>query len=106
MPQIDLKYSADLTLDTDEIFQAIEALLGEMDASAGACKCRAYPATDFLQTHALLEVKVLPKAHRDELFMQGCLNQLETLMKTHLPEGCYLAIEVGFSGAFYLTTSV
>lgn len=104
MPQLDLKYSNDLTdIDFVSLFQAIEELINHLDPSAGACKSRAYPTTAYLHTHVYLHLQLLKKPHRDASFMQNCSRQLEMLLKTRLPVECFYAIDVTFASEYYIT---
>ena len=106
MPQIDLKYSCDLNLDILKIFQEIELLINKLDSSSGECKCRAYPADDYLHSHIYTYVKVLNKPHRDEEFMKNLLRELSQLLKPFFPQGCFYSIELDFSGDYYLTSRI
>ncbi len=103
MPQVELKFSNDITLDVRKIFKSIEQEINKLDDSAGACKSRAYPIAHFLHTHVLMSVSVLQKPHRDELFMNTCLKQLEAILEATVPNGCYYAVDLFFSGNYYST---
>ena len=70
MPHAEIKYFADLSLDTDVIFDLIEQVLNEHDSSSGVCKGQAYPASSFKHTHVLFEISILRKPHLDEAFVQ------------------------------------
>lgn len=103
MPQADLKYSADLSLDVPNLLAEIEALILRHDAGAGACKGRAYPAEIAHHSHVLLEVQVLDKPHRDQVFMAGLLAELVDLLDAVLPKGTERAVSLGFAELFYAT---
>jgi hypothetical protein len=103
MPQLDLKYSASLNLDTQAIFKAVEAVLQNQDSSAGECKCRAYPAKEALHTHVLLQVAVLRKPHRDHAFMQSWQVSLTSLLAGYVPVECHYAVELSFASDYYST---
>lgn len=103
MPQADLKYSSDLKLDTRAILAKVEAVIATHDDGAGACKGRAYPTAEFHHTHVHLSIRMLEKPHRDEAFMTALLSDLNQSVKTLIPLKCALAIELGFSSAYYIT---
>lgn len=106
MPQIDLKYSSDLSLDVDTIFEAIEQVINQSDSSAGACKSRAYPAVSYKHTHVLVEVALLRKPHRDEAFTQGLLIQLQQAVAQYFPKDCWFALDLCYAGNYYVTTKL
>lgn len=103
MPQVDIKYSNDLALKVQKIFEGVEALINELDASAGACKSRAYPASEYLHAHFYLRIALLKKPHRDPDFMRNLLEKLEELVKPLLPSECYCSFELTFSSEYYST---
>ena len=103
MPHAEIKYSSDLSIDTDAMFDLIERILNEHDSSSGACKCRAYPTDLFKHTHILFEVSILPKPHRDEAFVQALVIDLEKQLKGMIGQRCYFSLAVEFSGAGYVT---
>ncbi len=103
MPHADLKYSSDLEIDAAKLLAEVEALIGRHDSGAGACKGRAYPADAFHHTHALLEVAVLRKPHRDTAFMSALLAGLTALLQSYLPSGCACSVALNFSGEHYST---
>ncbi len=43
MPHVEIKYSNDIKLNYDALFDSVEATINKLDSSAGACKSRAYP---------------------------------------------------------------
>ena len=104
MPQVDLKFSNNINLDVSLIFKSIELIINDVDASAGACKSRAYPAPNFQHTHALISIGLLRKSHRDERFMQDLLDRLKIELSDFIPEECYYAIDLSFLGNHYFTT--
>ncbi len=103
MPHADLKYSSDLSLDAAKLLAEVEALIGRHDSGAGACKGRAYPASAYHHTHALLEVAVLRKPHRDAAFMNALLDDLTVLLQSKLPGGCACSVALNFSSDYYYT---
>lgn len=103
MPQVELKFSKDVTLDIEYIFKSIETEINSFDKSSGACKCRAYPTEQFLHTHVALNIALLRKPHRDKNFMNTLLKKLESILEPAIPSGCFYAVELFFSGDYYLT---
>lgn len=103
MPQADLRYSADLTLDVPALLAALEATIARHDSGAGACKGRAYPADTFHHTHLYLEIRVLEKPHRTPDFMAALLADLHATTAAHLDQPCELAVSLGFAPAHYTT---
>ncbi|MBU2981840.1 hypothetical protein KO498_08430 [Lentibacter algarum] len=103
MPHADLKYSNDLELDAPQLLAEVEALILRHDDGAGACKGRAYPSKAFHHSHALLEVAVLRKPHRDAAFMNALLDDLTALLQSYLPSGCACSVALNFSSDYYFT---
>ena len=103
MPHADIKYSADLSFDAKAALQRIEAIINDLDPSAGACKGRAYAAEIFHHTHILVEVSLLPKPHRDHAFMQSLSQALEADSKSQLTQACKFSLALNFSGENYVT---
>ena len=103
MPHADIKCSADLSFDTKATLQRIEAIINDLDPSAGACKGRAYPAEIFHHTHILVEVSLLPKPHRDQAFMQSLSQALEADIKSQLTQACKFSLALNFSDENYVT---
>lgn len=103
MPHAELKYSADLQIDAARILQLIEDRINAHDPKAGACKGRAYPASDFLHTHMLIEVALLTKPHRDEAFTVGLRADLEATIKSTLTQRCYFSLAITYADAHYIT---
>lgn len=103
MPHAELKYSADLRIDATEFLSFVEKTIQKHDAGSGACKGRAYPAAEFHRTHAILNVSMLPKAHRDAKFVTDLLNDLRAGLKSHLSERAFISLEISFTDDYYLT---
>ncbi|MCI5057784.1 MAG: hypothetical protein MRY83_16835, partial [Flavobacteriales bacterium] len=103
MPQVDMKYSDDLDIDTKKLFQEIESMMNGMDHTAGVCKSRAYPTSEYMHSHCYVRVSVLRKPHRDQNFMQNCFEQLNSLVGSAVPDGAYYSVELAFSGNYYFT---
>lgn len=103
MPHAELKFSNDLNIDHKAILSDIEASILKHDAGAGICKGRAYPCDRYLHTHLLVEVSILPKAHRDDAFCKALLSDLEAAIKARIEQSCAFSLELSFSGAYYVT---
>lgn len=103
MPHVELSYSDNLTLNTSALFDVIESTINQHDATAGACKSRAYPAVQYKHTHLLVTIDLLTKAHRDEAFTQRLLNDLNSAIKKYLPRGCCFSLALNYRGSYYLT---
>ncbi|MCH9631705.1 MAG: hypothetical protein S4CHLAM6_00220 [Chlamydiae bacterium] len=106
MPQLDLKYSNNLKINTNEIFHCVEKAIKTLDASAGACKCRAYPTSDFLHENMLIEVSILKKPHRNSQFMTNLLEKINSYLKPLLPSKCFYAIKLDFLPNHYITSQL
>lgn len=97
MPQVELKYSNDLTFDPKAVLADIETTIRSHDAGAGETKGRAYPAAEFHRTHLTIGVEILPKAHRNKAFMDALSLDLEKTIKAHLTQACVFALMISFS---------
>lgn len=103
MPQVELSYTKDLSIDCIKLFKEIERLINEIDSSAGACKSRAFCIDSFLHTHCILKITMLKKSHRDQVFMNALLKKLQALVVSYLPKNIFYSIDLKFSAEYYLT---
>ena len=103
MPHADLKYSSDLDLDLPRLMEVIEAVLQRHDPSSGDCKCRAYPAEVFRHTHLLVEIAMLPKAHRDTAFLKALRDDLEAAIKAELTQPLAFSMAIRLNDDLYIT---
>lgn len=103
MPHADLKYSADLEFDVETVMEVIEKVLQDHDDTAGACKCRAYPSDIFRHRHLLVEIAMLPKAHRDTAFIQALRDDLEVAIKAHLRQPLAFSMAIRLNDGNYIT---
>ncbi|WP_050927684.1 hypothetical protein [Aestuariivita boseongensis] len=103
MPHADLKYSADLEIDAPALLEGIEAILQRHDPGSGDCKGRAYPAAISHHRHLIVDISLLPKAHRDAAFMAALRTDLANYLKDALPRPCWMSLELRFSGENYVT---
>lgn len=103
MPHAELKYSDDLAIDTDSVFEAIENTILAHDSGSGDCKCRAYPTDQYRHTHVLVTVSMLTKAHRDAAFTENLMQDLESAVKKHLDQDCFFSLSLDYSSDYYVT---
>ncbi|MEO0391492.1 MAG: hypothetical protein AAF218_11215 [Pseudomonadota bacterium] len=103
MPHAELKYSAGLDLDAAQILRAVEDVLQARDPGSGDCKGRAYPAPQWHHHNVLLDISMLPKAHRDADWLAALRADLVGRIAPMVPRPCWLSIELRFSGAHYYT---
>lgn len=106
MPQADLSYSAELSLDVAAILQSVEDTIKAHDAASGACKGRAHPVAQTLHKHVLLRLSLLQKPHRSDAFMQALSQKLAETLKPQLPQGVVLGIELQFLSPYYLSETL
>jgi len=105
MPHIEIKYSNNLEIDTDKLFDAIEKTINEKDDSAGVCKARAYPCFTYKYSHLLITISLLKKAKRDEVFTQNLSYELEKVIKEHLHQSAYFSLNIEYSLSYYTTNT-
>lgn len=103
MPHAEIKYTSDLTLDTQAMMGLIETTIGNHDSGAGAVKSRAFRLDDFRHSHVIINITVLPKAHRDAAFMNALLDDLSAGLKGLIDQACAFSLELSFNGAYYAT---
>ena len=103
MPHVELKYSNDLPLDPETVFNTIETTINNLDSSAGACKSRAYPASHFKHTHIMIFVWLLQKKHRDNAFSKNLLATLTDEIKKLIPIKCYFSLKLYYMDENYIT---
>lgn len=103
MPHVELKYSTDLPIDVDDLFDALVDVILAHAPDAGAIKCRAYPAAHSREDHMLVDVSMLAKPNRNSQFSTAILADLEKAIKAKIPVPCYLTVGLNYSPATYLT---
>lgn len=103
VPHAELKFSSDIVLDTVALFEAIDRMIMDHDATAGDTKCRAYPATDYRHSHLIITVSLLTKPHRDTAFSKALMADLEALVKSFLSTPCYFSLSLQYSSDTYIT---
>ena len=103
MPHLEIKYSNDIELNIDSLFDVIEATINKLDSSAGACKSRAYSTKNYKHSHFMVDIWLLPKPHRDQKFNQRLLEALQKVIKSQVSENCYVSLQLYYRDANYLT---
>ncbi|MFT7684426.1 MAG: 5-carboxymethyl-2-hydroxymuconate isomerase [Moritella dasanensis] len=103
MPHVEIKYTDNLDIDTDTIFNVIEGIITENDSGAGECKSRAYPCSQYKYPHMLVTVSLLTKPHRDAAFTYKLSDQIEHAIKLNLKQSLYFSLTIEYSPAYYST---
>jgi len=103
LPHVEIKYSDNLAIDTKVIFDVIEDVINKKDASAGECKSRAYPCSEYKYTHILVTVSLLTKPHRDKEFTLQLSSEIERAIKLHFKQSLYFSLNIEYSLAYYTT---
>ena len=103
MPHVEIKYSDNVEFDTDKVFDAIEEIINKKDKSAGECKSRAYPCSQYKYAHILVTVTLLTKPHRDKIFTQKLSSEIEAVVKAHLKQSLYFSLNIEYSLNYYTT---
>ena len=106
MPHAEIKYSADIALETQAMMALIETTIANHDSGAGAVKSRAYQIDDFRHTHVIINITLLPKAHRDADFMNALLGDLSAGLKGIVDQPCAFSLELAFNGPYYHTDNL
>jgi len=103
MPHVEIKYSDDLEIDTKSIFDDVERVINDKDKSAGECKSRAYPCSQYKYSHILVTVSLLTKPHRDKEFTEALAIDIENAIKSHLKQSSYFSLNIEYSLDYYTT---
>jgi len=103
MPHVEIKYSDNLDINTKEVFDVIEGIINKKDSSAGECKSRSYPCSEYKYSHILITISLLTKPHRDEKFTLTLSHELEKSIKQHLKQSVYFSLNIEYSQAYYTT---
>ena len=85
MPQIELKYTKNLSLENQSIFETIEQTIHALDPASGACKSRVIKIQEYHHSHIFLHIYMLKKSHRDVIFTQKLLEQINQNTKIYFP---------------------
>ena len=105
MPHVEIKYSDNLDIDTNKVFDDIERIINEKDLSAGECRSRAYPCSKYKYSHILITVSLLTKPHRDKVFTQNLSIEIEKVIKIHLKQSLYFSLKIEYN-LYYYTTNI
>ncbi|PKH07194.1 hypothetical protein [Moritella sp. Urea-trap-13] len=103
MLHVEIKYTDNLDIDTDKIFNVVEGIITDSDKSAGECKSRAYPCSQYKYPHMLVTISLLTKPHRDDAFTHKLSNQIEHAIKNNLKQSLYFSLTIEYSPAYYST---
>ncbi|OUR61182.1 hypothetical protein A9Q74_10355 [Colwellia sp. 39_35_sub15_T18] len=103
MPHVEIKYSDNLDIDINKIFDAVEKIINKNDLSAGECKSRAYPCSQYKYSHILITVSLLTKPHRDKVFTHNLSAEIEKAIKVHLKQSLYFSLNIEYSLDYYTT---
>ncbi len=103
MPHVEIKYSDNLDIDVREIFEVIENTINKNDSSAGECKSRAYPCSEYKYSHILVTISLLAKSYRDKEFTIKLSSEIEQIIKLHLKQNLYFSLNIEYSLAYYTT---
>lgn len=103
MPHCEIHYTADIKLDVELLFEAIESMINTVDPTAGACKSRAYQATQYKHSHVMINIWLLPKIHRDEKFSRMLLHNLEEYIQSKVASHCFVSLQLYYRDGNYLT---
>ena len=104
MPQVEIKYSDDLKLDTNFLFDLIEKTINTKDPTSGQCKSRAYPAPSYKYTHVFISVSMMKKPHRDQIFTESLVKNLEMGMKKFIPKQAHFSLTLNYNLENYVTS--
>ncbi|QUS34802.1 hypothetical protein [Falsirhodobacter algicola] len=94
MPQADLYYTADQTLT--DILPEIERTIAAFDAGAGTTKGRAHAVGHYHHSHVLLQLSMLPKAHRDAAYAADLGARLAEVIRPHVTAPSAVAVNIRF----------
>ena len=103
MPHVELKYSDNLQMNSNKIFDAVEKVINNSDPSAGECKSRAYRCSEYKYSHLLVTISLLSKPHRDKAFTQNLSVDLEREIKNFLKQSLYFSLNIEYSLEYYTT---
>jgi len=103
MPHVEIKYSENLNLDIENIFDVVEEIINKHDVSAGVCKSRAYPCSQYKYSHILVTISLLSKPHRNKIFTQKLSEEIEVSIKKQLKQSLYFSLNIEYSQSYYTT---
>lgn len=103
MPHVEIKYSNNLNIDIDKVFDEVERVINKNDNSAGVCKSRAYPCVEYKYSHILVTISLLKKPKRDKIFTEVLSEEIEKVIKEHLYQSAYFSLNIEYSLSYYRT---
>ena len=103
MPHIEIKYSDNLNIDINRVFDSVENIINKNDVSSGECKSRGYPCSQYKYSHVLVTVSLLTKPYRDIVFTQKLSKEIEKAIKCHLKQSLYFSLNIEYSQDYYVT---
>ncbi|CTQ55810.1 hypothetical protein LP7551_04357 [Roseibium album] len=106
MPQADLYFTSDQTLDAAGLLSNIEETIRKFDDTSGLCKGRAHRAMDYHHSHILLRLSMLPKDHRDDAFANELGQKLAGLLQSAAKVPCAINVQVRFDLVHYTAVRV
>lgn len=101
MPQVELHFTKGLSIDTQNLFLAIENTIIDIDNSVVLCKSRVYCVEEYRHDHLLLRVLMMKKSHRDDAFMQNLHKSLLSTVSPFFPVSCAWSVLLDFSSQYY-----
>lgn len=106
MPQADLYYSSDQTLDSARLLAEIEDTIHAFDDSSGLCKGRAHAVSTYHHSHILLRLSMLPKPHRDDNFAWELGERLAALLQGNAKAPCAVNVLIRYDLVHYTGLTV
>ena len=104
VPQIELKYTSDIEFDVTGMLETAIKTIKSADDSVGNCRGRAYPLKDYVSSHIRLEIEMLDKPHRDDIFMQKLSESVSRAVRTHVSTACAISVICRFDPPQWATT--
>jgi 5-carboxymethyl-2-hydroxymuconate isomerase len=103
MPHLEIKYFANIKLDTKCLFDQIESAINKLDSSAGGCKSRAYSDKSYKHSHVMIDVWLLLKQHRNQAFTQSLFKEIVDCVKRQIANHCYVSVQLHYRNVNYIT---
>lgn len=101
MPQADLHYTADQSLNAPALLAEIERIIHANDDTSGYCKGRGHRIEAFHHSHLLLRLSMLPKPHRDADYARDLGAKLATALQTQATAPCAVNVQIRFDLEHY-----
>lgn len=105
MPHVEIKYSDNLDVNCDKIFDVLESVINNNDEGAGECKSRAYPCSQYKYSHMLVTISLLSKPYRDREFTHKLSLEIELAVKNELKQSLYFSLNIEYSQSYYTTNT-